>query len=418
MDEKQIYLTPKYDIRGKTLVISDIHIGLKKANSSRLSIVVKVFKNFLNTIKKEQVKNVICCGDIFHSRVSLDLQALNIGIKLVSALAEHCKCYLILGNHDLYYKNNVEINSSNIFRSNSNIEIVSEPTIVSLNGAKTLLVPWLSDLSKFPKNYFDLMFGHFGIDDKYLIASYIEEHLSAKPMKPSEITAELIRNDSLLNEVGKAEDFSKDIEKSKDSNTNDLVGDFIELAKIGGTIFAGHIHEHKEFVAKKRNFVFIGSPYQQNFGEIYNKCGYYLLNESNEKNFIETVGVPKHVLLKISEIVSGGGIDGYDFSIVKGNIVKKVYDIDVLKSDEMKINQRINDSLPFEEALPEYMVANSVDENVVDSEVLDMIKKSKLEYIKNYIASMDDSIFETSNLSKDTLFEKISEYYEKATEQL
>lgn len=163
-------------IQGKTLVVSDIHIGLKKANQSRLSIVAAVFKDVLKTIKEEKIKNVICCGDIFHSRVAIDLQALNVGLKLLGALSEKCKCYLILGNHDLYYKNNVSINSTNVFKQNKNTFVVEEPTEAEINGQKALLVPWLSDLSKFRKESYDLLFGHFDIDGKFLIASYLEQH--------------------------------------------------------------------------------------------------------------------------------------------------------------------------------------------------------------------------------------------------
>lgn len=41
-----------------------------------------------------------------------------------------------------------------------------------------------------------------------------------------------------------------------------LLGNFIEIVKENGTIFAGHIHQHKEMTTKKRKFIFVGSPYQ------------------------------------------------------------------------------------------------------------------------------------------------------------
>lgn len=405
-----------YKITGKTLVITDLHIGLKKANQSRLSIVVKVFKSFLKTIKEENIKNVICCGDIFHSRVSLDLQALNVGIKLLAALAEKCECWLILGNHDLYYKNTGSVNSTNVFKHIKNVHIVESTTEVELNGQRALLVPWLGSFSDCDKGVYDLMFGHFDVNGQYLIASYIEEHASEKKTADQAVQ-ELINNDSLLNEASDVKNIQLEFTSIKDKNlkSDDLVGDFVEYAKPYGVIYAGHIHSHKEFVSRKREFVFIGSPYQQNFGEIGCLNGYYVLDEKNKRKFVETTGVPKHVRLKISDIMRNG-INAFDFNVVKGNIIQKIYDIDVDLRTDAEINQRISDNLPFEEALSEYSVALSADNTVITNESLETIKKSKLDYIKSYINNMDESALSASNLEKDQLYKMLESYFNLAME--
>lgn len=404
---------PKYSLVGKTLVITDLHIGLKKANQSRLSIIIKVFKNFLKTIVDENISNVICCGDIFHSRIALDLQALNVGIKLLSALSEKCKCYLILGNHDLYYKNTNGINSSNVFKHMNNIFIIDETTDVSINGQKALFVPWLGKFDGIEKSSYDLAFGHFDINSEYLIASYIEEH--SKNEKSNINIQNILDNDILLNESSNnITDIQSEINKFKNlknkTNSNDLVGNFIEYVKPYGTIYAGHIHNHKEFVSKSRQFIFIGSPYQQNFGEIDSNCGYYVLDENNNRKFIETKDVPKHLKIKISDILNQG-IENYDFSIIKNNIIKKIYDVEIDFQTETSINQKILDNLPFEESLSEYSVALSVDNSIITNESLETIKKSKLEYIRNYIHNMDDKIFVNSNIEKNELFKVLESYF-------
>lgn len=405
----------KYKIVGKTLVITDLHIGLKKANQSRLSIIVKVFKNFLKTIKEEDIKNVICCGDVFHSRIALDLQALNVGIKLLSALAEKCECWLILGNHDLYYKNSTSIHSSNVFRHVKNVHIVEETTEVELNGQKALFVPWLGSFEGIEKETYDLMFGHFDINGQYLIASYIEEHTSN--ISADIEVQDLINNDSLLNEASEVKDISLEVSTIKNNKlkSNDLVGSFVEYAKFGGTIYAGHIHGHKEFISKGRTFIFIGSPYQQNFGEMDGVNGYYVLNEKNERKFVETVGVPKHVRLKISNVLKTG-IDNFDFSSMKGNIVQKIYDVDIDLKTDTEINQRISDNLPFEEALSEYSVALSSNNEIITNESLETIKKSKLEYIKNYVNNIEESTLSSSGIDRNELYKMLETYFNRAME--
>lgn len=81
-------------------------------------------------------------------------------------------------------------------------------------------------------------------------------------------------------------------------------------------------------MSKRRKFIFIGSPYEQTRGDRGNDCGFYVLDESNKYKFIKIDGLPKHIELKMSKILEAG-IDKFDFSIVRGNIIHKVYDVDV-----------------------------------------------------------------------------------------
>ena len=53
--------------------------------------------------------------------------------------------------------------------------------------------------------------------------------------------------------------------------------------------------------------------------------------------FITIDDTPKHIELRMSEILDEG-IDKFDFSIVKGNIVHRVYDVDVDRLADSKIS--------------------------------------------------------------------------------
>ena len=84
----------------------------------------------------------------------MTVDTLNIAYKCLQALAKKCQVYMVLGNHDLFNKNSTDVNSINIFRDNSRINVIDKPTEISLNGKSALLVPWLSDLSGFePESY-------------------------------------------------------------------------------------------------------------------------------------------------------------------------------------------------------------------------------------------------------------------------
>lgn len=99
----------------------------------------------------------------------------------MSALQANAKVKMIVGNHDIYMKNSVDVNSLVIFKDLPNVEIIDDVQQMCINGKSALAVPWLGDVSLFPKETFDMMFGHFDVTSKYLIKSYIEDHKNALP---------------------------------------------------------------------------------------------------------------------------------------------------------------------------------------------------------------------------------------------
>lgn len=309
---------------------------------------------------------------------------------------------MILGNHDLFNKNSTDVNSINIFRDNSNVHVIDSPIEIALNGKKALLVPWLSDLSGFKAESYDYVLGHFDISSKFLIASYAQEH--SKASKASDMASIEIDNDSYLAKT-----------ECSSSKPEDLLGSFIELAKPKGTIFAGHIHQHKEMTAKGRKFIFVGSPYQQNLGDIGCCCGYYEIDELGNYSFIELSGIPKHVVFKSSDILKEG-VDAFDFSSASGNIVQKTYDVDVSMADDLKISQKIESFKPYEELLPDYQVALDFTKEDVEHQdsLVKTLKKSKLDYIRRYIDQLEDTVLEEAKIDREKLFNIMKKYYSTA----
>ena len=283
-----------------------------------------------------------------------------------------------------------------MFRNTPNVHVIDKPVEILLNSKKCLLVPWLTDLSAYKPSTFDMMIGHFEISSKCLIQSYIEDN-AAKRAAARSVSANL-ESDELL--------------KSSGRKSVDLIGNFVDLVKPDGTIYAGHIHNRKEFRAKGRRFIFVGSPYQQTLGEIDSVPGYYVLDENGESCFVKTESAPKHVRISMSDAISGK----FDFRLVAGSIIQKIYDIDVPAKDEAAVNQKINDFKPYEELLPEYRVSLNPSTAQNDAETLDLIKKSKLEYMRNYVDKIDQSVLDEQKLDRDKLFETLKAYYKKVAE--
>ena len=378
-------------ISGKVLVFTDLHIGLKGAQKNRLAICVKVVKKIIDYIVANGIETILFLGDWNHTRVSTENNALNVSYRLMQAMAKVAKVYAILGNHDIYMKNSLDINSLVIFKDLANVVLVDKVIEASINGNKSLLIPWLGDLTPYNKESQDMLFGHFDISSKFLIKSYVADN-AAK---------------GISDELGKELSTDKDL-----SSVGDLVGDFVDIAKKTGKIFSGHIHGHKEFLSKGRWFSFVGSPYQQNLGEIGCKCGFYIIDEENNAKFVELDGIPKHIEVRVSQMLK----DDFDFSCIKGNIVHKIYDVDIEAADDAKLSQKINDQQPYEELMPDYEVTlKDTSTTEITDESIALIKKSKMEYVKRYVENIDKKTLEAEGLEADKLIAVLEEHYDMVT---
>ena len=378
-------------ISGKVLVFTGLHIGLKGAQKNRLAICVKVVKKIIDYIVANGIETILFLGDWNHTRVSTENNALNVSYRLMQAMAKVAKVYAILGNHDIYMKNSLDINSLVIFKDLANVVLVDKVIEASINGNKSLLIPWLGDLTPYNKESQDMLFGHFDISSKFLIKSYVADN-AAK---------------GISDELGKELSTDKDL-----SSVGDLVGDFVDVAKKTGKIFSGHIHGHKEFLSKGRWFSFVGSPYQQNLGELGCKCGFYVIDEANNAKFVELEGIPKHVEVRVSQMLK----DDFDFSCIKGNIVHKIYDVDIEAADDAKLSQKINDQQPYEELMPDYEVAlKDTPTTEITDESIALIKKSKMEYVKRYVENIDKKTLEAEGLEADKLIAVLEEHYDMVT---
>ena len=301
------------ELSGKTLVFTDIHFGIKQNSVSRLNVCVKAVKQIIDTVKQQDIKNILFAGDLFHERVSVNVNTMNVALKCMQALAKRCKMYLVVGNHDTHYKNSAEVNSLNMFRGISNITVVDKTRELMLNGKKVLLCPWLADYNGLQKEQYDMVVGHFDVSPKFLATCYIEDN--AAKTAASGKAAKQIDCDELLASV-------------PSTKSSDNVGNFIDLAKPGGIVLAGHIHKNREMVSKRRKFIFIGSPSEQTRADIGNACGWYVVDEDMKLSHVLSKGLPKHLELKMSSIVEAG-IDKFDFSAMKGCILHKVYDCEL-----------------------------------------------------------------------------------------
>ena len=132
----------------KILLITDQHFGVRNDNL----YFVEHYKKFYSKIvipflKASGIKEIINLGDTFDKRRSINYMSLEAAKEMwfdpVKELG--CKMTALVGNHDIYYKNTLRINSPEELLGGYDIDVITEPTTCTYDGTDILLLPWICD---------------------------------------------------------------------------------------------------------------------------------------------------------------------------------------------------------------------------------------------------------------------------------
>ena len=75
---------------GKSLIFTDLHVGISNDKPSRQKIAENVIDEIIGRIEMEGIKQVFFLGDLFHQRTSIEVTSLNVANDSVRRLAFTC----------------------------------------------------------------------------------------------------------------------------------------------------------------------------------------------------------------------------------------------------------------------------------------------------------------------------------------
>ena len=379
------------ELHGKSLVFTDLHVGISNDKPSRQKIAEKVVDEIIDRIEMEGVKQVFFLGDLFHQRTSIEVTSLNVANDLVRKLAGVCEVFLLQGNHDLYEKCNSVITSLNIFDLN-NVTLVAVPTEVKLNGQSVLLVPWLcgttlnDSISKLGlADQYDIMMGHFDIAWSGEIKAKGQRYADAYKT-----------GGRTLSEV----------------ETGNIVSEILHHTHDYSTIYMGHIHDHETVVFENRTWNIVGSPQYQvhdmkRLPEEKKQHGYFIMDEANKGVFHQCASIPKFVTVYASDVANGS----FDPATIKGAIVRRCYDVVLTDEQRAELDKAVDGAGVYEEDSSVFVLGVADGEDGENEEAMGEmgIVVDKFDYIKAQIDKIDHPAVDNAKLS-----EMMREYYERA----
>ena len=280
--------------KSKVCIISDLHLGVHSNSAQWHETAINWAKWLTKELDSKKIKDIIFCGDWHHNRSEISVNTLQTSADILKILDKYNKI-MVLGNHDIYYKHRIDVNSLSIFKDRKNITIVDSVDSVKLFDKTITFCPWNTDLVNIPKS--DIIFGHFEIKT-FKMNSYkvCEEGLS--------------------------------------------VNDLLDRSSL---VISGHFHQRHEKEFSKGKILYVGNPFQMDFGDADNTKGYYILDiDDLTYNFYENTVSPLYRKVLLSDLVKHSNINEEIRSIFKNNIVKLKIDKNISQEDLTFLTSKLN----------------------------------------------------------------------------
>jgi DNA repair exonuclease SbcCD nuclease subunit len=282
------------NLSGKKIAcISDIHLGVHQDSQQWHSIAMKFVVWLDNTLKRNNIEDIIIAGDIFHNRHEIGVNTIHFAHTFFNVLKDY-NIVAITGNHDCYYKDKSDINSVTIL-NNNNIQVFHELVTTKYREKSITFCPWGTNVKDIPKS--DILIGHFEITNFRMNSHKICDHG--------------LSTENLLDKAS--------------------------------LIISGHFHyrEHRTY-SNNQSILYLGSPYELDFGDREQVKGISILDiETLKIEFIENNLTPKHHKILLSDLLNNKITNIPEY--VKGNIISLCFDqsINLQHADELitKIQQ-------------------------------------------------------------------------------
>jgi len=340
----------------KVCCIADLHIGVHQNSIYWHETALKWAKWLSEELLSKKIKDIFILGDIFHYRDEIAVNTLHT-VNEIFKIWNKFNIILLVGNHDAYYKDRSDVNSISIFDGRKNVKVIVQTTETTLLGKKCAFIPWGESVESLSPQ--DVIFGHFEIES-FKMNSY---KLCDKGTK----TSELLNKSNLT-----------------------LTGHF-------------HLRDERDYDGKR--IVYVGNPFEMDFGDTGSTKGYYILDFNNlNLSFFENKVSPKHKKILLSELsnLKGNNLTSFKGEI-ENNIIKLFIDKQISPDNVDTLIKKISTYKPFSISI-EYTVNNNI--VVSDDPNIDMTGIDIEKAIEEFVNLLDIT-------EKEDIIKYCSELYKK-----
>jgi len=325
--------------KNKVAIFSDLHLGVHSNSSEWHKYAIEWANWFREECRDKGIKDLIFCGDWHHNRSEISVNTLQVSADILD-MFEEFNLIAITGNHDIYYKHRTDVNSLSIFKNRKNVTILEQYQTLEAFDKKLSFCPWNTPTKVIEDS--DVIFGHFEIETFKMNAFKIcEEGVRVK-----------------------------------------------DLLKKSSLVISGHFHTRHEKQFGAGTILYVGNPFQMDFGDAGNRKGYHILDlDTLEYEFFENNVSPCYEKITLSELVEEGEITPIVKNRISNNIVKLKVDKNI-SQDDMDVLTAVFNKLQPEQLSIDYDINfNRILDNREDIEDLSGVDVEQA--IEEFIGTMD-----------------------------
>ncbi len=175
----------------KVALLTDTHFGVRNDTKHLRDNQVRFLNEiFFPYIDKHEIKHVIHLGDVFDRRKYINhTTAMVAKQSLFQPLFDRgIETHVLLGNHDVYYKDTNEVNSMRNLYGNETggyfggMKVYENPELVNIAGKDVLMLPWICPANEgqsyelIKKNQASLVFGHLELLGFSMYKNSVSDH--------------------------------------------------------------------------------------------------------------------------------------------------------------------------------------------------------------------------------------------------
>ena len=281
----------------RLLMFTDIHFGARANSDQHLQDCLEYVDWFCELAVKQRATHIAFLGDWFENRNAINVRTLNASHTAARKLnALGIPVFFIVGNHDLYHRNNRDIFSTSGLYDLENFVLISTPVQLS---AELFATPFLFK-EEYPElakqlNSYKYVIGHF--EFRNFVVTGADKRLDHGP-DASQFTGPKY-------------------------------------------IFSGHFHKRQV----GGNVIYIGNTFPTTFGDAGDsERGAALLDtETDDVQFFDYPKAPLFFKTRLSDVVAG------NFEFVRGSRIRCLLDMDIGYSDVQAIKEEMTKSFELRE---------------------------------------------------------------------
>lgn len=231
----------------KLAILGDTHFGMRNDNQIFANLYSRFYnETFFPYLKENDVNCVVQLGDLFDRRKYINFQTLAIARDSFFDFFKRnpmIEFHTLLGNHDIFYKNKLDVNSPVLLLNDLDIHIHTQPKTMDFGGVKFDFIPWMCDdnydqVVKFIReSNSEFCFGHFELEGFEMDAgNFCQEGMDSDVLKRYEL------------------------------------------------VMTGHFHHRSQ----KGNILYVGSPGEMTWADYNDPRGFHIFDtDTREIEFIE-----------------------------------------------------------------------------------------------------------------------------------